>query len=123
MVRKSQFEPWSKRTRELKLLRQIPGEDRFFLNDDVTDSRLIEGWCQTIDHDRILPLLIEVDGRIVADATLHQRKLGWMAHVAGVRVIVSPTHRNKGLAVRTVRGLIQIAQNSGLNKLETEFIP
>ena len=72
----------------------------------------------------LLPqLLVEVDGRIVADAPLHQCKLGWMANVAGVRVIVSPTHRNKGLAVRSVRGLIQIAQNSGMNKLETEFIP
>ncbi len=32
-------------------------------------------------------------------------------------------YRNRGLATRMVRELIQIAHDSGLDKLEIEFIP
>jgi len=49
---------------------------------------------------RNLPLLALMDGKIVADATLHQQLGGWKRHVGRVSVLVHPKYRGRGLAGR-----------------------
>ena len=49
----------------------LPDEDRLFLRHDVLDPELIRQWTSEVDSARIIPLVADDDGRIVADGTLH----------------------------------------------------
>lgn len=100
----------------------VPERERMFIKHRVTDPAVIRDWCQTIDQGRNLPLLALADGRIVADATLHQQLGGWRRHIGRISVLVHPDFRNRGLARALVSEMIQIARSSGLEKLEAEFI-
>jgi ribosomal protein S18 acetylase RimI-like enzyme len=62
------------------------------------------------------------DGRIVGDATLHQQLGGWKRHIGRVSVLVHPKYRGRGLAKALVHEIVEIARNTGLEKVEAEFI-
>ena len=59
---------------------RVPREDRLFLRDDVSIRDVIDSWTQELDYEKVLPLVAEVGGNIVGDATLHRR----LAKAAGV---------------------------------------
>src|SRR4051812_12845319 len=50
---------------------RIPEEDRFYMKDDVLSPDVLAGWAQNLNYERVLPLVAEEEGRIVANATLH----------------------------------------------------
>lgn len=102
--------------------RRIPEEDRKFLKEDVSKPEVIDGWFEEINYARVLPLLAEVDGQVVADATLHRRPAGWLRHVGEIRLVVDPAYRRKGLGAHLVEELVQIAIEEGLEKLYAEVI-
>ncbi|MBI4391457.1 MAG: GNAT family N-acetyltransferase [candidate division NC10 bacterium] len=106
----------------LAFFRAVPQEERLFLKDDVTDEAVIESWVRGLDYGQVLPLVAEVRGRIVADATLHQQKRGWTSHVGKVRIVTHPDFRHKGLASGLIKELIEVARDSGLETLDAEFM-
>lgn len=100
----------------------VPEQERMFIKHRVMDRAVIHEWCQMIDLGRNLPLLAVAGGRIVGDATLHQQLGGWKRHVGRVSVLVHPQFRGRGLATALVQEIVEIARNSGLEKVEAEFI-
>lgn len=106
----------------LTFFRGIPAEDRVFLKDDVTKTEVIAAWCRDLDYERVLPLVAEVGGDLVADATLHQRRAGWMRHVARVRVVIAPAYRGKGLGTQLINELIALAEETDLEKMDVELM-
>jgi len=90
---------------------------RRFLWDDVTDKRVIEGWAKNINYNLVLPVLAEVKGKIVADATLHRRPSGPHRHVGRVRVVVHQDFLGKGLGTILTRTFIEIATEAKLKIL------
>jgi L-amino acid N-acyltransferase YncA len=106
----------------LSFFRGIPVEDRVFLKDDVTKAEVIAGWCRDLDYERVLPLVAEVKGELVADASLHRRRTGWMHHVARVRVVIAPAYRGKGLGTQLINELIAIAEETDLEKMDVELM-
>ena len=115
--------PMAKQDRDRLALffRHIPEEDLRFLKDDVTDMQIIDQWITKLDYDRVLPLIAEVNGRIVADASLHRRKGGWRRHLGGIRVVVDPAYRHKGIATRLIEELTAVARKEGLDRLYVEL--
>lgn len=109
------------RAKVAEFFRSIPEGDLRFLKDDVTDPRVIDQWVQNLNYGRVLPLIAEVSGRVIADASLHRRKEGWRRHLGGVRVVVDPTFRQKGVASRLIEELADIATREGLNRLYAEI--
>ncbi|HET7853916.1 MAG TPA: GNAT family N-acetyltransferase [Candidatus Methylomirabilis sp.] len=101
--------------------RRIPIQELRVLKDDVTDVAVIDQWARTLDYDRVLPLVVEVSGRIIADATLHRRRQGWRRHLGGVRVVVDPEFRHRGLASRLLAELAEVAAREGLVRLYVEL--
>ncbi len=99
----------------------IPEEELYFLKDDVTDIRTIDGWVETLNYGRVLPLVVEANGRIIADASLHRRREGWRRHLGSVRVVVDPDFRHKGLASHLIDDLTAIARKEGLEGLYAEI--
>ena len=96
--------------------------DRRFLRDDVGNPDVIREWAEGLDYERILPILAEVEGKVIADATLHRRKYGLAKHVAKVRIVVGPEYRRKGLGTWLMLDLVNLAMGIGLEKMIAEFI-
>jgi len=109
------------RDKLVDFFKRIPEGDLRFLKDEVTDMRVIDQWVRDLNYDRVLPLVVEVDDRIIADGSLHRRKEGWRRHLASVRVVVDVPHRHKGLASRLIDELADIAMKEGIERLYTEL--
>jgi ribosomal protein S18 acetylase RimI-like enzyme len=104
-----------------EFFKRIPDQELRVLKDDVTGGTVIDQWAQSLDYDRVLPLVVEIGGRIIADATLHRRRRGWRRHLGGVRVVVDPEFRHRGLASRLVAELAEVATREGLTRLYVEL--
>jgi len=100
----------------------VPEQERMFIKHRVTEPEVIRDWCRHIDLGRNLPLLAQMDGKVVADATLHQQLGGWKRHIGRVSVLVHPKYRGRGLAKAMVHEIVEIARDIGLEKVEAEFI-
>jgi GNAT superfamily N-acetyltransferase len=102
--------------------RAVPAEERLFIKHRVDDPETIADWCRNIDLGRILPLLAVADGKVIADASLHQQLGGWKRHIGRVSVLVHPQFRGQGLARVLVEELMQVGRDIGLERMEAEFI-
>jgi GNAT superfamily N-acetyltransferase len=100
----------------------VPEAERMFIKHRVTEPAVIRDWCRNIDLGRNFPLLAVADGKIVADATLHQQLGGWKRHIGRVSVLVHPEYRGRGLARALVTEITHLARHLGLERLEAEFI-
>jgi len=100
----------------------VPTQERMFIKHRVDEPEVIHEWCQRIDLGRNLPLLACQEGRIIADATLHQQLGGWKRHIGRVSVLVHPKFRGRGLARALVTETVAVARRLGLEKVEAEFI-
>ncbi|MBI2871887.1 MAG: GNAT family N-acetyltransferase [Chloroflexi bacterium] len=96
---------------------RVPPDERYYLKEDVTSPKVIQQWAAQLDYDRALPLLAWVDGRIVANGTLHRTRAGARRHVGEVRIVVDPEYRNQGLGTTIIRELAAIANENGLERL------
>jgi RimJ/RimL family protein N-acetyltransferase len=100
----------------------VPEQERMFIKHRVTEPEVIRDWCQNIDLGRNFPVLAEMDGKIVGDATLHQHLGGWKRHIGRVSVLVLPAYRGRGLARALVSEIVDVARRLSLEKVEAEFI-
>jgi len=105
-----------------QFFRQLPEEDRLYLREDVTKREVVEGWLRGLDYHRVFPLVAEVEGRIVGDATLHRRKYGWARHAAKLRVTIAKDFQHKGLGTKMVQELMRVAVNEGVDKILAELM-
>ncbi len=115
--------PLVKEDREklLDFFRGLDAKDILFLRSDVRDPAVIDHWVNHIEYSRVFPLVAEFEGRIVGDATLHMRKMGWKRHLGNVRVVVAKDFQNRGLATLLVNELVDLAGEFGLEKLVAEI--
>jgi L-amino acid N-acyltransferase YncA len=109
------------RDKMLDFFRRLDEKDKLFLRSDVRDQSVIDHWVSTIDYQKVFPLLAEVDGRIVGDATLHMRKVGWKRHLGNVRVVVAKDFQGRGLGTLLINELVELAGEFGLEKLIAEI--
>ena len=106
----------------LDFFRRIPQEDRFYLKEDVTSPEVIHRWAENLDYSRALPLLAIMDGKIVADGTLHHLRAGARRHIGEVRVVVDPAYRNRGVGRGLLNKLVDLARDKGVEKLMFEVV-
>ena len=109
------------RDKLLDFFRRLDEKDLVFLRSDVRDPAVIDHWVNHIDPQRVFPLIAEAEGRIVGDATLHMRKMGWKRHLGNVRVVVAKDYQNRGLATLLINELVELAGEFGLEKLVAEI--
>lgn len=109
------------RDKLLDFFRSLDEKDMLFLRSDVRDPAVIDHWVHHIDYHRVFPLLAEVEGRIVGDATLHMRKVGWKRHLGNVRVVVAKDFQNRGLGTLLINEIVELAGELGLEKLVAEI--
>jgi RimJ/RimL family protein N-acetyltransferase len=115
--------PLVKEDREmlLKFFQDLDEKELGFLRNDVRDPAVIDRWVSHIDYHRVFPLVAEVDGRIVGDASLHMRKVGWKRHLGNVRVVVAKDYQGRGLGTLLINEIVELAGEYGLEKLVAEI--
>jgi len=109
------------RDKLLDFFHRVDERDLMFLRSDVRDPATIDDWVNHIDYHRVFPLIAEADGKIVGDATLHMRKVGWKRHLGNIRVVVAKEVQGKGLGTLMVNEIVDLAAEFGLEKLVAEI--
>ena len=109
------------RDKLLEFFRGLDEKDILFLRRDVRDPAVIDHWVNNIDYQKVFPLLAEADGRIVGDATLHMRKVGWKRHLGNIRLVVARDYQGKGLGSLLINEVVELAGEFGLEKLIAEI--
>ncbi len=105
-----------------QFFQRVSKEDRLFLRDDVSKPATIQSWVDELDYERVLPLLALADGKVIGDATLHRRAIGWTRHLGKVRLVIDPEYRQKGLGSLLIKELIEIAKGLKLERVVVELM-
>ena len=106
----------------LQFFLRVPEEDRFYLNNDVTASEVIQEFTGNINMEQTIPLVAVSGDKIVADSTLHRSRRAARRHVGELRVVVDPEYRGRGLGARLIDELIQLGVDLGLERLVFELV-
>ena len=106
----------------LAFYRELPQEDRLFLKDDVTTQTWAERFIRRIGRGEATSLIAELDGKVLAEATLYRATHGWSTHVGEVRVAVARAYRRKGLATALAGLLVKLATDQGADKIIVEVV-
>jgi len=109
-------------TKLLDFFRALPEEDRRFLKEDVTQEEVVRRWADELNYDRIFPIVAEVEGKIVGDATLHRPLYGWSKHVGEIRMVVAKEYQRKGLGTALARELYRYALDKGVEKIVAQVM-
>jgi RimJ/RimL family protein N-acetyltransferase len=105
----------------IDLFSVISEEERRYFRTTVKDAELVGGWVDNLDYDRVLPIVAVIGDRIVGDATLHFHD-GPYRHIAEIRVFLAKDFRHRGLGVRMLNALIELAKRRNLYILEVEVV-
>jgi len=95
----------------------LPQEDRRFLRIDVTDIANVRLRMEPSDEVDPWRLVAFADGTIVAEASLHQPRYGWMRHTAELRCIVARDFQARGLGSVLFAEAYQEATRRHIEKL------
>jgi RimJ/RimL family protein N-acetyltransferase len=106
----------------LDFYRGLPQEDRLFLKDDVTTESWAERFIRRIGRGEATSLIAELDGKVLAEATLYRATHGWSTHVGELRVAVARAYRRKGLATALAGLLVRLATDQGVDKFIVEVV-
>jgi RimJ/RimL family protein N-acetyltransferase len=99
----------------------VSEDDMRYFRHYVKDSALIRSWCENLDYGRVLPILAVVKDRAVGSASLHFHD-GPKRHIAEVRLFLAKDFRKRGLGMKMIKALIDIARRQGLSILQAEVI-
>lgn len=106
----------------LALYRGLPEADRRALRDDVARTEWSERFLTKVALGDVLSLVAEVEGHVVAEASLYRQRHGWSAHVGELRVSVDAAQRGRGLGLAMLRELGGVAARLGLERLVAQMV-
>ncbi len=99
----------------------LPEDDLLFMRRDITRREEIDDWVHDIERGHVKTVLAEVEGQLAGYATMHRSPLRWSAHVAELRVVVSPEHRGIGLGRALTQEAFQLALEEGVEKMVAQM--
>ncbi|HPY31412.1 MAG TPA: GNAT family N-acetyltransferase [Verrucomicrobiota bacterium] len=104
-----------------KFFEAVPEAERLFIKRPLSDKRLLRDWCAKIDYEQNLTLVMLVKGKIVGEATLHQRHGGWKRHIGLLTMLTHKDFRGVDVAKLLAQEILHVAPYAGLKKLEAEL--
>jgi L-amino acid N-acyltransferase YncA len=107
--------------RLMEFYSSVSEDDLRYFRHYVKDPAVIQDWCEHLDYSRVLPVLAITKDRIVGSASLHFGE-GPKRHIAEVRLFLAKDYRKRGLGMKMIRVLIDMARKQGLHILLAEVI-
>jgi ribosomal protein S18 acetylase RimI-like enzyme len=105
----------------LRFFDDLPGGDRTFIREDVTDPGTVRAWAAEPAGDRRW-VAVDDHGAVLGYVAVLPLA-GWSDHVGEVRLVVSPSARGTGLGRDLARHALVQAVEAGLRKLVVEVVP
>ena len=105
-----------------KMFHRFPKEELWFLNQDVNDPDLIDGWVRNLDSKRVVSIIALLEGRVISNAVLMMKDYGAKKHIGKIRIAVDPAMREKRLGTWMLLDLINMAVAIGLKILVMRLI-
>ncbi len=99
----------------------VNADDLRYFRHYVKDPSLIQEWCDHLDYGKVLPVLALAKDRVVGSASLHFYE-GPKRHTGEVRLFLAKDYRKRGLGMKMIRALIDLARKHGLSILMAEII-
>lgn len=96
-------------------------DDMRFFRHYVKDPAVIQEWCRHLNYSQVLPVLALAKDRVVGSASLHFGE-GPHRHIAEVRLFLARDYRKRGLGMKMIRALIELARKQGVGILTAEVI-
>jgi len=109
------------RQRLMEFYSGVGDEDLRYFRHYVKDPGLIQEWCDHLDYSKALPVLALAKDRVVGSASLHFFE-GPKRHIGEVRLFLAKDYRKRGLGMKMIRALIDLARKHSLNILTAEII-
>ena len=104
-----------------ELFHPLSDEDLRVFRSNVKDAEVVQAWCMDLNYDEVLPILALVKDRAVGLGTLHFFH-GSRRHIGEVRIFLGKDFRRRGLGIKLVRAMIELARKQGLNYLIGEVL-
>jgi acetyltransferase len=104
-----------------ELFHPVQDDDMRFFRHNIKDPTLLQGWCDHLNYEDVLPILALVKDHAVGSGSLHFFH-GPKRHIAEVRLFLSKEYRKRGLGMKIIRVLIEFARKQGLSTLVAEVI-
>jgi L-amino acid N-acyltransferase YncA len=105
----------------VEFAKDLPADDLLFLRTDITDRNAVKEWVDNIKHGHTVTLLAEIDGELVAYASVHLEQARWTRRVGEIRVMTSSRYRGAGLGRRLVAEVFDLARSLGLKKITAQM--
>ena len=99
----------------------VSDDDMRYFRHYVKDPTIIKDWCDQLDYGKVLPVLAFAKDRIVGSGSLHFGD-GPKRHLAEVRLFLAKDYRKRGLGMKMIRVLIDLARKQGLNMIVAEVM-
>jgi L-amino acid N-acyltransferase YncA len=99
----------------------VSEDDLRYFRHYVKDTTIIEEWSENLDYCHVLPILALSKERVVGSASLHFFE-GPKRHIGEVRLFLAKDYRKRGLGMKMIRALIDLARKQGLSILLAEVI-
>lgn len=103
------------------LFHDVRDEDLRVLKDNVRDPAVVREWTRTLNFERVLPLVAEIDDQIVGNASIHRRPVAPYDRVGQVRLFTRDDFRRRGLGGILLNELTTISRALGLERLVLEI--
>jgi len=103
------------------LYSSINGDDLRYFRHNVKDPEVIRNWIEKLDYNSVIPILALVKEHPVGNATLHLGE-GPRRHIGEVRIFLTKDFRKRGLGMKMLRTVVDIARKQGLHILIAEVI-
>ncbi len=105
----------------IDLFTPVTSDELRFFRTNVSDPKVVGGWVDDLDYDRVLPIVGVIGDRIVGDATLHFLQ-GPHRHIGEARIFLAKDFRMRGLGSRMLNSLVDLAKRRSLLILEGEVV-
>lgn len=105
-----------------EMFQRFSEEDRWFLDDDVSDRKLINSRVKDVNRDRFNSIVAQLEDRIIALGLLKREHHGSQSHIGTIVISVDPRFREKRLGTWILLDLINLAMEMGLEKLMMSLV-
>lgn len=100
-----------------EMFQRFSEEDRWFLDDDISDRDVINAWIKDPNPEKVIPIVAQLENRIIALGLLKQKYHGSKSHIGKIVISVDPIFRENRLGTWILLELINLAMERGVEIL------